>query len=153
MRRAPASCANAAAPAPRRLLGALAALAAALAAFAPGVPGAVAGEAGLELPSGQAFEPIELLVEAQGDGAVWARARFLAPALGEGLRSDAVEADFPVLCQDWALPILAGSDTAVDQVIVSLSSRPIAFGETDAGTIQFFEAFRVEGGLCIWEGF
>jgi hypothetical protein len=39
------------------------------------------------------------------------------------------------------------------QIIISLEDRPVPFGEADPEAVQYFEAFRVENGACIWEVF
>ena len=39
------------------------------------------------------------------------------------------------------------------QIVISLSDRAVPFGEADPEATQFFEAYRVEGGACIWEMF
>jgi hypothetical protein len=38
-------------------------------------------------------------------------------------------------------------------VIVSLADRESEFGIYDEAVTQVFEAYRVEGGRCIWEMF
>lgn len=127
------------------------------AALQGGLLASVATAAGQEeapaVPSGLSIQLQEYFVEPQPDGTAWARFRFVAPALSEGVPFARVEQDFPVLCADVALPTLATQGQKVDQVVVSLADRPVAFGSADASVIQFFEAFRVENGRCIWEGF
>ena len=105
------------------------------------------------VPSGLSIQLQEYFVEPQPDGALWARFRFVAPALAEGVSFAKVEQDFPSLCSQVALPRLSQTGQAVDQVVISLASQPVAFGVADADIIQFFEAYRIENGLCIWEGF
>ena len=105
------------------------------------------------VPSGLSIQLQEYFVEPQPDGAFWARFRFVAPALAEGVVFERIEQDFPVLCAAVALPKLTEQGQAVDQVVVSLASQPVAFGSADPSVIQYFEAFRVENGRCIWEGF
>ncbi|MGR3490773.1 MAG: DUF6497 family protein [Shimia sp.] len=36
---------------------------------------------------------------------------------------------------------------------MSLASEPIEFGLTDPNITQFFEAFTVEDGHCVWDLF
>ena len=38
------------------------------------------------------------------------------------------------------------------RVIVSMSDRPTEFGAAVPEATQFFEAYRIEKGVCIWEG-
>lgn len=119
-------------------------LSGAAAAADPGVP---------EVPSGQQVRLFDLFIEEQDTGARWARFRFVAPKLAEGVDFATVEADFPHLCAAYALPLLADAGEAVEQVVISLSSAEVEFGANDPGVVQFFEAYRIEKGACIWEAF
>ena len=40
-----------------------------------------------------------------------------------------------------------------NQVVISISDRPVDFGETDLEATQIFEAYRREGAECVWESF
>ncbi len=64
-----------------------------------------------------------------------------------------IEADMRHLCEAEALPRLETAPEQVERVVVSIADRPVPFGETDPEAAQVFEAYRVEGGACIWEGF
>ena len=110
-------------------------------------------EALAAVPSGLTLALMDQRIEAQPDGSDWARFRFLAPALATGVGYDKVEGDFGYLCAEYALPDLMNQGAEVAQVVISLSSKELEFGETQPDIIQFFEAFRVEEGLCIWEAF
>ncbi|WP_412563883.1 DUF6497 family protein [Thalassobius sp. MITS945101] len=110
-------------------------------------------EALAAVPSGLTLALMDQRIEPQSDGSDWARFRFLAPALATGVSYDAVEGDFAHLCTEYALPDLKDRGAEVAQVVISLSSKELEFGETQPDIIQFFEAFRVENGLCIWEAF
>lgn len=105
------------------------------------------------MPSGLHVTLIEQFVEPQPDGSLWARFRFVAPELSPSLGFDRVEQDFPYLCSAFALPRLAASGNTVQQVVISISQAALDFGATDPDVTQYFEAFRVENDLCIWEGF
>jgi hypothetical protein len=39
------------------------------------------------------------------------------------------------------------------QVIISLSDTAVPFGESAPEATQFFEAFAIRDGACIWEMF
>jgi len=39
------------------------------------------------------------------------------------------------------------------QVVISFSAAEVPFGEAAPEVTQFFEAYRVEDGTCIWEAF
>ena len=111
----------------------------------------------LALPSGQVLEFQEALREAPGqqDGAgeVY-RFRFvahqIAPDAG-GLSFDDVLEDMQVLCQSYALPRLQGLEGTPERVVISLSERAVEFGTSAPDLTQYFEAYAIEDGRCIWE--
>ncbi len=107
-------------------------------------------------PSGLALVLQEVLVEPQAEGAPWVRFRLVAPDLGT-VDFAQVEADFPWLCERFALPRLAQDGQVAAQVIISMASEPVPFGETVPEVIQYFEVFRPVsepgGDRCIWEVF
>jgi hypothetical protein len=55
------------------------------------------------------------------------------------------------LCETFALDRIEGGMPA--QIFISISDRPVVFGEKDPDATQVFEAYRPEGGTCIWEEF
>lgn len=117
---------------------------------------AAAAQAAVEVPSGQPVSALDVVLDAPGPKGMTARFRFVAPHIGAG---DAqpdfalIERDMEFLCQEIALPKLAEQGAQVAQVIISLSDRAVPFGEVAPDATQFFEAYRPENGLCIWEGF
>ena len=119
--------------------------------FAPGA--ATAAGTGVQLPSGLEAGLMEGFVEVQTDGARWARFRYVMPALGATADFDLVQSDFIVLCESQALPMLSDAGEQVSQVIVSLMDKPLEFGQSDPGTVQYFETFAIRDGRCIWEEF
>ncbi|MEM9436959.1 MAG: DUF6497 family protein [Pseudomonadota bacterium] len=108
--------------------------------------------AAFDVPSGQPLEFQESFYERRESGSLWARFRFVMPAIGEGVAYAEVAEDFLELCQVYVVPALDGQD-APDQVIISLADRPTEFGVAAPDVTQYFEAFRLEGSSCIWEGF
>lgn len=110
-------------------------------------------EALAAVPSGLDLTLLEQFVEAQPDGTAWARFRFVAPELDAGVGYGTIAEDFPHLCAEYALPRLRDAEETVSQVVISLSSRPVEFGATVPDIVQYFEAFSIENGLCIWEAF
>ncbi len=118
--------------------------------FGATLPGpALATEAApLTLPSGLAVALMEIL-EDEALGVL--RFRFLARGLGEGafdLR--ALKADVDFLCQTYALPHTQAHPTGLTEVVISLSSEPIPFGEIAPDVVQIFHAYRIDGGRCRW---
>ncbi|MDX1822985.1 MAG: DUF6497 family protein [Alphaproteobacteria bacterium] len=105
------------------------------------------------LPSGLEAALLEGFVELQPDGARWGRFRYVMPALAEGADFDAVQQDFSALCEGQALPMLEAAGETVALVVVSLMDKPMEFGQSDPGTVQYFESFAIRDGRCIWEEF
>ena len=106
------------------------------------------------VPSGQVISLQELLLDVKPDGVLtYARFRFVTPEIGATRTYADVESDFAFLCTEYALPIVKEGTAKVDQIVISFASQPVEFGVADPDTTQFFEAFRVEDGACIWEEF
>lgn len=105
------------------------------------------------LPSGLDAGLHEGFIEVQPDGARWARFRYVVPALADGAGFDRVAQDFVALCEGQALPMLSEAGEEVAQIIVSLMDKPIEFGHSDPGSVQYFETFAIREGRCIWEEF
>ncbi len=119
------------------------------------VPG---DDTAIELPSGQVVTLIETIWNAPGPEGLVSRFRFLAPAINPETAAetgvvdfDLAAADIAWLCQNYALERVVQMGPEPAQVVVSLSDRLVPFGETSPESVQFFEAFRIENGTCIWE--
>ena len=110
-------------------------------------------QAEVVVPSGLEAALLEGFVEVQPDGARWGRFRYVMPALAEGADFDAVQQDFSALCEGQALPMLEAAGETVALVVVSLMDKPMEFGQSDPGTVQYFESFVIRDGRCIWEEF
>lgn len=123
-----------------------------LTGLAAGAAPAAAGGDALTVPSGQPVSLLEVLSDGPTEQPVY-RFRFVAPEIGGGLGFDRAAADMAHLCRTYALPRLAALGPAPAQVVISLSDRPLPFGETAPEAVQFFEVYRPEGEACIWEGF
>lgn len=89
-----------------------------------------------------------------GTGA-WPDAGPALPADPSVLLQDPLHADLVWLCEQVALPALpAPGDTArPGLIIISLSDRPVRFGEIDMQAVQIFEGFSPadDGRTCRWE--
>ena len=110
------------------------------------------GEA-VVVPSGMTVTLIDVISGAPGpDGAV-VRFRFLAPDIATGVEFPSAAADMEFLCRTYALPRVQDNVPAPTQIIVSLSDRAVTFGEADDDATQFFEAYRIEDGDCVWDAF
>lgn len=129
----------------------LPALACAVALLIAEAPSAVA--APIPLPSGHSAELIEAMWDDSAGAGTDLRLRFLSSDLSPGTEFQDVEIDLAMLCDAVALPILAETGRDVGQIVISLSDRPVPFGETDPGATQHFDTFRPESGACIWDGY
>ena len=49
--------------------------------------------------------------------------------------------------------ILAEFGPAPEQIVISLSDRAVPFGESAPDVVQFFESYRIENDICVWEMF
>lgn len=110
----------------------------------------------LVVPSGQAVTFLDTVQAAPGPEGLTIRFRFVAPDIARDrgkVTSEAAQDDMAWLCQNYALPRLPATGPVPEQVVISLSDRPVPFGEADPATTQFFEAYRVEGSTCYWEAF
>ena len=110
----------------------------------------------IAVPSGQAISFLDVVTDAPGPDGLTARFRFLAPAIareGGSVDFDTAAADMLHLCQSFALPLLDPSAPPPSQIVISLSDRLVPFGEAAPEATQFFEAYRIEDGRCIWEAF
>lgn len=118
--------------------------------------GQVCAQDVIAVPSGQPITYVETIPDAQGADGLTYRFRFLAPDIareGGKISSDVAQEDMKTLCETFALSHLTGTGPQVAQIIISLSDRPIPFGEPDPDATQYFEAFHPEGDACIWDGF
>lgn len=108
-----------------------------------------------DLPSGQAVHLDEVLIDRVGEED-WLRFRFLTPDIardGGTVSYAAAEQDFAVLCETVARPYISEHALRGDVIVVSLMDRPVPFGQADPDATQFFEAFRIEDGTCVWQAF
>ena len=76
------------------------------------------------------------------------RVRFLAPDLKKGADTDA---DLKTLCEKVARPMVKAKGATVDQVIVSLASKPLKLGESRV-IEQSAAEWAGEGGRRRWLG-
>ncbi|MGB3314488.1 MAG: DUF6497 family protein [Albidovulum sp.] len=108
------------------------------------------------VPSGQAVTHLDTIQAVPGPEGLTFRFRFVAPAIarqGGTVSAEAAQKDMEWLCQHYALPRLPKTGPVPEQVVISLSDRPMEFGATNPDATQFFEAFRVEKDTCHWEAF
>lgn len=108
------------------------------------------------VPSGQDITYHDTIQNQPGTSGLTYRFRFIAPSIEREAGSIGIETaaeDMDYLCSTFALSRLPKGGPVPKQIIISLSDRPVEFGSPTPEATQFFEAYRVEGGVCIWEGF
>ncbi len=103
----------------------------------------------LRLPDGVTLLETRWDEEVGEDGiaGLWARFRFVAPALAAMDYAQA-EPALDALCRDVALAKVAADGRTPRVVIVSVADRPAEFGAPDAEIVQYFAAYDVTGGRC-----
>ncbi len=108
------------------------------------------------MPSGLSVELPEVLVDKVGSES-WVRFRFVSSGIGpSGDKTYSfaeIEGDFVVICEQLALPYLSKHALDADKIVISIADRPVKFGVSDPEATQFFEQFRADGAVCIWEAF
>jgi hypothetical protein len=108
------------------------------------------------VPSGQPVEFVERLIEADNfDGMTW-RFRFVAPQIardGGTMSLETTIADMDALCAGFALSRFNANGVLPKQVIISFADKRTEYGIAAPDVTQFFEAYAVENGTCIWKGF
>ena len=110
----------------------------------------------LTMPSGQTVTLIETVFNTMGPLGLVTRFRFLAPQINPvsgTIGFEAAAEDIAWTCQNFALDRVAEFGPLPSQIIISMEDREVVFGEPDPEATQFFEAFRIENGACIWEVF
>ncbi|MEZ5796242.1 MAG: DUF6497 family protein [Paracoccaceae bacterium] len=100
------------------------------------------------VPSGRQVQVLDVITNAPGPAGATARFRFVLPGLAQ---DDDAAADMEALCNSYALPRVDQMVPAPQQIIIVLADRAVPFGEPAPEAVQFFEAYSVDGGACIWE--
>ena len=113
------------------------------------------GGPAIAVPSGMEVHWIDTITDTQGPEGLTLRFRFLAPAIGgrQPLDPEMASVDMDALCNGFALPRISNLGPQPAQVVISLSDRVVPFGETDEEAVQFFQAYSIADGACVWEMF
>lgn len=106
----------------------------------------------ISVPSGRELRLLDVITNAPGAEGATARFRFVAPDLTPA-DSEVAAGDMQVLCDTYALPRTEAMVPAPQQIIISLSAVEIPFGEVAPEVTQFFEAYAITDGACVWEVF
>ncbi len=108
----------------------------------------------VEAPSGFDVTLHEVLFEEQPyTGETMIVIRIEAPAIGSRVLAANLQADMEWACETWGLPRVETLASPTDQIVVELMEELIPRGQPAPETRQFFETYRPENGLCIWELF
>jgi hypothetical protein len=109
----------------------------------------------VEVPSGQSVTLHEVVWNAPGTDGLATRFLFVAPAIapGGGIDFDTASADMLHLCDAFALPRVKDNTPSPEQIVISLSDRPVPFGQSAPEATQFFESYSIADGVCTWEMF
>ena len=102
------------------------------------------------VPSGREVRALDVITNAPGPAGATARFRFVVPKL---TAAEDTSADMQVVCDDYALPRVEAMVPAPQQIIIVFADRVVPFGEAAPDAVQFFEAFSMQDGACIWEVF
>ena len=102
----------------------------------------------VSVPSGREVQVLDVITNAPGVEGATARFRFVVPGLAAG---EDASADMESLCNSYALPIIGGMVPAPQQIVIVFADRAVPFGEAAPDAVQFFEAYSVKDGACIWE--
>lgn len=107
----------------------------------------------VSVPSGRSIDFHEMVQESSSYGLTF-HFRFVMDALGDGTVEFAdVAADMEAACTQFAVPRIATTGPKPARIVVSFASKPSEFGVPSPEIIQFFEAYSLSDGVCIWELF
>ncbi|PQO23937.1 hypothetical protein C2I36_05505 [Rhodobacteraceae bacterium WD3A24] len=101
------------------------------------------------VPSGQPVALQDIRPEADGTRL---RFRFVGAQIDETDFETTAE-DMHHLCEFYALPWMTREGAQAEEIVISLAAREVPFGEAVPEVTQYFEAYRVEDGACVWELF
>jgi hypothetical protein len=106
-------------------------------------------------PSGQPVVLQGLMTEENPwSGEMQIIVRLLAPLIaGEGLSNSELREDMDWACRTWGIPAAGTLSMTPDWVIVEMMEAPVARGVATPEIRRFFESYRLEGPICIWELF
>ena len=110
----------------------------------------------IAVPSGQPVTLQEVIWNAPGPEGLTVRFRFVAPQIapvGGSVDFETAVADMQALCDSYARPRLADLGPVPAQIIISLSNVAVPFGTAAPEATQFFEAYSIQDGVCMWEMF
>lgn len=116
----------------------------------------------ISVPSGLELWFLDRELGVSGDAgqageALRARFRFVAPGIGGNVDDrpsfDVLSADMHELC-NVALTVLTSEGTVgAEQIVIAIAERETEVGSSDPEVVKYFEAFRIDDGICTAEVF
>ena len=106
------------------------------------------------LPSGREVRLMDVVLDVPSPLGRAVRFRFLSTELAqEKPEAAALFTDMEYLCNRYALAKSEEVSPDAEQIVISLSAAPIAFGQASDDIAQYFEAFSRQGQTCEWDAF
>lgn len=102
------------------------------------------------VPSGRVVQALDVITDLQGPEGATARFRFVVPGL---MPDEDASADMRAVCDSYALPRTEAMVPAPQQIVITFADRAVPFGEPAPEAVQFFEAYSLRDGACVWEMF
>lgn len=108
----------------------------------------------IAVPSGQKVTLLDVITDIQGPDGMAVRFRFLAPGIardGGQVNAETAALDMDFLCGSYALLRIADTGPQPAQIIISMSDIALPFGEARPDATQYFNAYSIEDGSCVWD--
>jgi hypothetical protein len=108
-----------------------------------------------EAPSGQRVTLADVIPEEHPwSGEMQIVIRLVAPEIAaDTLTNSQLREDMDWACRVWGVPAARDLSASPDWVVVEMMAEPAPRGEATPGIRRFFETYRLEGPICIWELF
>jgi hypothetical protein len=118
---------------------------------------ACAEQAPLRAVSAVNYWPYEVLFEPTGAYEAvrrMVRLRLVAAEIAdqESYGFDLIERDFQALCDSEGLRLVAKFAPNAREIVVSVASEAMPFGDSAPNVVQYFDVFSVTDGTCVWGG-
>ena len=110
----------------------------------------------IPVPSGQMVVLQDVVSNVPGPNGLTIRFRFIAPAISQSggtIPLETAQGDMEALCNSYALSRIAEFGPMPSQVVISLADIAVPFGEASPDATQYFEAYSIKDGACMWDVF
>ncbi|MFD2172545.1 DUF6497 family protein [Rhodobacter lacus] len=106
----------------------------------------------IPVPSGIAVHWLETLRDNQGPAGLTLRFRFVAPEVADpDYDPDKAAADLQALCDGYVLARVSEMGPQPAELVLDLADQVVPFGEANEAAVQYFEAYSIGDGACVWE--